>query len=96
MNLDVSGLDLCQGANVEHRGLSGERLQLEGAELGPLEAELGCVAEHEARDEQQEAVDGLHGQPLHEPHGQTEGGAAEHLPWQDVHLTKVKQQERSK
>lgn len=67
-DLDVSGSDLCEGANVEDGGLAGERLELQRAEPGPREPEPGRVAEHQTSHEEEHPIHCPHGQPLEEPH----------------------------
>lgn len=90
MDLDVSRFDLGESANVEDWSLARERLELEGSDLRPLKAEPGCVTEHKAGDQQQQAIHHLDGEPLEQPHGQPESRATENLPRKNVHLVAIK------
>lgn len=89
-NLDVAGLDFSERADVDHRRLAVEQLELEGPDTGTHQADSVGVAEQEASEQEQQEVDGLNRQPPEQPHRQAESGAAEQFARQDMDLNQSK------
>lgn len=85
-DLYVSGADPGERADVEHGGPAPGVLELERAPGRAADAELVQVAEEEAREEDEDGVHQPQRQEAEEEDGDGEGGHAEHLPRQDVHL----------
>lgn len=89
-NLDVPGLDLGQGSDVEHRRLTRHTLELEGAKAGPWDAQAGRITEHEERQQEYQPIHRLDRQPPEEPNGQTESGEPQDFSRQDMYLKNMK------
>lgn len=85
-DLYVTGADLVEGADVEHGCPAPGVLELQRSPGRAADAELLQVAEEEAREEDEDGVDKPERQEAEEEDGDGEGGDAEHLPRQDVHL----------
>lgn len=85
-DLYVSGADPGEGADVEHGCPAPVVLELQRPRRGAADAELFQVAEEEAREEDEDGVHQPERQEAEEEDGDGEGGDAEHLPRQDVHL----------
>jgi hypothetical protein len=95
-DLYVAGADPGEGADVQHGGPAPGVLELERAPGGAPDAELLQVAEEEAREQDEDGVHQPERQEAEQEDGHGEGGDAEHLPGQDVHLLVEKENRWSK